>query len=189
MKRILIAVAMMGMTGGAYAADFADLQSIKAREIKADAAEKAAVQPKAERSEVQLVPSVIVESMEKFVDTSADGERLLAEIHSNLEKAGLVYITGSVQPHYINETWEDASVWKLKVLYATKAAVPADTPRVLDFNIRVKGNAEEENDLKLEEIRTSLEKAGLGYISGEVRPYYMNSPEGPRIIEVDYARG
>lgn len=188
MKRLLIYAAMMGMTGGAYAADFADLQSIKAREIKADIAE-VAVQPKAEYCEGQFVPTVIVESIEKFVDSSAAGERLLAEIRSNMEKAGLVYVAGSVGPHYTNDTWENASVWKLKVLYATKAAVPAGTPRVLDFSIRVKGNAEEENNLKLEEIQTNLKKAGLGYISGKVRSYYINSPEGPRILEVYYARG
>ena len=176
---------MLAITGGTYAAEFSDLQALTASKVKADAA-KIAVQAKAEHCDVQLVPSVIVESMEMTVKTSAAGQQQMAEIRANLEKAGLVYIAGSVQPYYINENWENASLWKLKVLYATKAAVPADTPRILDFSIRVKKNTEEAP--KLDEIRANLQKAGLVYISGETHPYYSNDPEGPRILAVNYAR-
>ncbi|KKW19472.1 MAG: hypothetical protein UY62_C0075G0006, partial [Parcubacteria group bacterium GW2011_GWF2_50_9] len=52
MKRILIAAVMLGLAGGAYAADFGDLGGVKAAGLKALAAAEGIVVPEVNKGYV-----------------------------------------------------------------------------------------------------------------------------------------
>jgi len=172
MKKMILAAGLVSTALiSAHASDIA-LTGLKSAAGEKAVSAAAVTQPQAIVVQPQMIKITTVEKLEIRVTNATEAHQKLGEIRANLEKAGLVYIAGTVQ---------SGIGFTAVAMYAVSKQVPVDTPMMAAFEIETRNSADAWQIVK--EAQESMAKAGLIYVAGTVNSY--STGFGARI---DYLR-